>query len=61
MEETGLTNVSKVEIIENESLALALQMKVCVTNDEWNKLKVPDTIIYKSRIRVGDRLFKPVL
>ena len=33
---------------------------MCFTNDKWNKLKVPDTIIYKSRIKVGDRLFKPV-
>ena len=41
MAATGLTNVSKVEIVENESLALALHAKVCFTNDEWNKLKVP--------------------
>ena len=33
---------------------------MCFTNDEWNKLKVPGTIIYKSRIEVEDRLFKPV-
>ena len=61
MEETGLTNTTEVEIVENEALALALQTKVCFTNDEWNKLTVPNTIIPKSPIRVGDRLFKPVL
>ena len=58
--ETDSTNVSKGEIIEHKSLALALNTKAYFTNDEWNKLKVPDTIIYKSRIKVGDRMFKPV-
>ena len=53
--------MSKGEIIEHKSLALALNTKAYFTNDEWIKLIVPDMIIYKSCIRVRDRLFKPVL
>ena len=34
---------------------------MCFTNDEWNKFEVPDTIIYKNRIRVGNCPFKSVL
>jgi len=60
MKETGSTNVSKVEIIENKSLTLALNTKAYFTNDERNNLKVPDTIIYKTRTKVGDCLFKLV-
>ena len=41
---TATTNMSKGEIIEHKSLALALNTKAYFNNNEWNKLEVPDTI-----------------
>jgi len=47
--------------IDNEALALALQLQVSFTNVECDVLKVNDTIICTSYISLGKIFFKPAL